>query len=214
MQLGIANPGNHKQNILGDHAWGQSGESSLYPVFPPTQFVADPQWVQPTTRSAQMKLVQKKIISTWQFLTILIIGLALAGCSIKLVADYDSTTFEEVISVGKKVDRFYGDLLETPVNERQYQKFTEKYVEIETDLRSLGTRNRARALNNESTQISDIILALWVKYKTNHAANNGYGNGIAKLDRDRFTRLFISAANAETAKKLDAGDKDPAQASK
>jgi hypothetical protein len=53
-----------------------------------------------------------------------------------------------------------------------------------------------------------------VKYKTNHATNNGYGSGIAKLDRDRFTRLFISAANAETAKKLDAGDKDPAQASK
>jgi hypothetical protein len=161
-----------------------------------------------------MKLVQNKVFSAWQILTILIIGLAIAGCSIKLVSDYDSTTFEEVISVGKKVDRFYGDLLESPVNERQYQKYADKYVEIETDLRSLGTRNRARALNSESTQISDIILALWVKYKTNHATNNGYGSGIAKLDRDRFTRLFISAANAETAKKLDASDKDPAQASK
>jgi hypothetical protein len=161
-----------------------------------------------------MKAVQNKGFSAWQILTLLIIGLALAGCSIKLVSDYDSTTFEEIISVGKKVDRFYGDLLESPVNERQYQKYADKYVEIETDLRSLGTRNRARALNSESTQISDIILALWVKYKTNHANNNGYGSGIAKLDRDRFTRLFISAANAETAKKLDAGDKDPTQASK
>ena len=160
-----------------------------------------------------MKIMQRNVFSAWQLLAILIIGLTLGGC-LKLVADYDSTTFEEIIKIGKKVDRFYGDLLEARATDRQYQKYADKYVEIETDLRSLYTRNKARALNNESTEISEIILKIWVKYKTKHAAGNGYGDGIAKLDRGRFTRLFISAADAETAKKLDAGDKDPEQASK
>jgi hypothetical protein len=161
-----------------------------------------------------MKIMQRNFFHALQILVILIIGIALSGCSIKLVADYDSTTFEEIIKVGKKVDRFYGDLLEAPATDRQYQKYAEKYVEIETDLRSLYTRNKARALNIESTEISEIILKLWVKYKTNHAAKNGYSDGIAKLDRERFTRLFISAADAEAAKKLSAEDKDTDKESK
>ncbi len=161
-----------------------------------------------------MKIVQRNVFSVWQLLAILGIVFALDGCAIKLVADYDSTTFEEIIKVGKKVDRFYGDLLEAPATDRQYQKYADKYVEIETDLRSLYTRNKARALNSESTKISEIILKLWVKYKTNHADKNGYGEGVAKLDRGRFTRLFISAADAEVAKKLDEEDKNPEKVSK
>lgn len=146
--------------------------------------------------------------------TILLASLALGGCAVKLVADYDPTTFDETLSLGKKVDRFYGDLLETPAGARQYKKYADKYVEIETDLRSLYIRNKARPLNDESTQISEIILTLWVKYKSNHAAKDGYPDGIAKLDRARFTRLFIAAANAEAAKKLTAAEKDPEKESK
>lgn len=161
-----------------------------------------------------MNVIQRNVQYAWQLLVVLIIGLTLGGCTIKLVADYDSTTFEEIIKVGKKVDRFYGDLLETPSADRHYEKYADKYVEIETDLRSLYTRNKARALNDESIRISEIILNLWLKYKTNHATKNGYGDGVAKLDRERFTRLFISAADAETAKKLDPDDKNPEKDSK
>jgi hypothetical protein len=144
-----------------------------------------------------------------RYLFILIIfALGFSGCAVKFVADYDSTTFNEIIATGKKVDRFYGDLLEVPGDNRQYTKFSDKYVDIETDLRSLYIRNKARPLNEESTQISEIILKLWVKYKDAHKKNDRYPDGMAKLDRTRFTRLFISAANAESAKKLSSDDKD------
>jgi hypothetical protein len=156
-----------------------------------------------------MKAISSAFRLFIQLLLLLIAGIAFGGCPIKLVADYDATAFEEIIKTGKKVDRFFGDLLETPASERQYRKYSASYVEIETDLRSLYTRNRVRALNTESSEISDIILKLWVKYKTNHASNNDYPDTRAKLDRARFTRLFISAADAEIAKKLDANDRDP-----
>jgi hypothetical protein len=109
-----------------------------------------------------MKVIQRNVQYAWQLLAVLIIGLTLGGCTIKLVADYDSTTFEEIIKVGKKVDRFYGDLLETPSSDRHYDKYADKYVEIETDLRSLYMRNKVRALNDESTRISEITLNLWL----------------------------------------------------
>jgi hypothetical protein len=136
------------------------------------------------------------------------LAFALAGCTVNLVADYDSVAFEEILKVGKKIDRFYGDLLETKSNERAYQKFGDRYVDLETDIRSLVTRNKARALNEDSTQISEITLKLWMKYKENHKAKDTYSDGNAKLDRNRFIRLFAAAAGAERAKKLDADDKD------
>jgi hypothetical protein len=148
------------------------------------------------------------------FAVLFVVAFAVNGCAIKLVPDYDGVTFEEIIKVGKKVDRFYGDVLETKSTDRPYQKFSERYVEIETDIRSLVTRNRARALNEESTQISEIILKLWVKYKDNHKLKDTYSDGNAKLDRNRFIRLFSSAASAEVAKKLDPDDKNAEKDSK
>jgi hypothetical protein len=140
--------------------------------------------------------------------------LGLASCSIQLVADYDATTYEEILRAGKRVDFFYGNLLEAPEKDRMYSKYSEKYVEIETDLRSLYMRNKSRPLNQESTEISRIILDLWVKYKQAHQNRDAYSSGIAKLDRGRFQRLFGSAANAEAAKKLDPGDRDSDKDSK
>jgi hypothetical protein len=138
----------------------------------------------------------------------------LASCSVQLVADYDSITYEEILRAGKKVDHFYGSLLEAPEKDRKYSKYSEKYVEIETDLRSLHMRNRSRPLNQESTEISRIILDLWVKYKDAHQRRDAYSSGIARLDRGRFQRLFGSAADAEAAKKIDPADRDEKQDSK
>lgn len=145
---------------------------------------------------------------------LLFLAFALGGCAVKLVADYDSVSFEEILKVGKRVDKFYGDLLEAKASDRAYQKFSDRYVEIETDIRSLVTRNKARALNEESTQISEITLNLWLKYKDGHKTKDTYSDGTAKLDRNRFVRLFAAAASAERAKNLDADDKDTAKESK
>lgn len=144
----------------------------------------------------------------------LLMAFALSGCAVKFVADYDSVAFEEILKVGKKVDKFYGDLLETQSDDRAYQKFGAQYVDIETDIRSLVTRNKARELNEESTEISEIILKLWIKYKDAHKEKNTYSDGTAKLDRKRFIRLFAAAASAEQAKNLDSDDKDATKDSK
>lgn len=153
-------------------------------------------------------------IRFWSVFCALLLGITLNGCFPKFITDYDGATFDEIITVGKKVDRFYGDLLEEPEKIRLYKTYAERYVEIETDLRSLQMRNQARPLNQDSTEISEIILSLWIKYKGNHATKNIYSTGNAKLDRNRFNRLFVSAANAEFAKKLGADDKNPDKDSK
>ena len=138
----------------------------------------------------------------------LVLSLAGAGCAIKLVSDYDSAAFEEILATGKKVDKFYGTLLETKPDARQYSAFSDQYVAIETDIQGIITRNQARALNAESTEIARSILGLMSKYKDRHKERNDYSDGNAKLDRGRFVRLFAGAASAEEAKKLTVDDKD------
>lgn len=144
----------------------------------------------------------------------LLFALVSTGCAIKLVADYDSAAFEEILATGKKVDKFYGTLLEAKVNDRKYATFADQYVTLETDIRGMVTRNQARALNSESTEISRLILKLFEKYKGLHKANDTYSDGTAKLDRNRLARMFASAASAEEAKKLTADDKNPDKQSK
>jgi len=145
-------------------------------------------------------------------LTLLLI--AAAACSVKFVADYEAATFEEILKTGKTVDRFYGDMLEAPESQRTYATYSARYVEVETDIRSLLTRNKVRPLNTESIKINETILTLWLKYKDNHQKTDTYRTGVARLDRNRFLRLFGAAADAEAAKRLPSDDKDSGKDSK
>jgi hypothetical protein len=145
-------------------------------------------------------------------LTLLLV--AAVGCSVKFVADYDAATFDEILKTGKLVDRFYGDMLETPEAQRKYAAYSARYVEVETDIRSLLIRNKVRPLNTESIKINETILNLWMKYKDNHQKNDGYRTGVARLDRSRFLRLFAAAADAESAKRLASDDKNSDKDSK
>lgn len=135
-----------------------------------------------------------------RFGVLLAVALALAGCQIRLVADYDQPTYEEILKLSKKVDQFYGNLLERAEEQRAYAQYSAQYVDIESDLRALVTRNQSRPLNKESTKISETILELWQKYKAAHQKTNGYKTALADLDRKRFHRLFTAAASAEIAK--------------
>ena len=156
-----------------------------------------------------MSLYHHRWKSRWSgAAALLAAALVMGGCQIKLVADYDQPTYEEILRLGKKVDQFYGALLERPEGQRAYAQFSPQYVEIESDLRSLVTRNQSRPLNKESTKISETILELWQKYKAAHQKNDGYKTALANLDRKRFTRLFNAAASAEIAKDTPPDDKD------
>ncbi len=128
--------------------------------------------------------------------------LMLSACTVRYVAEYDASITEEIIKLLKKVDMFYGELLETDVNNRGYENFKEKYIEIESDLRVLLVKNQIRALNKESTEQAKIALELWIEDKEEHKENNTVSDFIAKRHRGQFTRIFIAMAKGEKAKDI------------
>jgi hypothetical protein len=141
-------------------------------------------------------------------ISILLVLILTQGCVVKLVADYNAKVAQEIINVSKQVDQFYGELLETNVSDRSYDKYKDKYIEIEVNIRGLIIQNKARPLNEESISISVTTLEKWLKYKNSHKENNIYKDTLAKNHRKRFTRLFTAMSVAEEAKKMKAEESE------
>jgi hypothetical protein len=119
---------------------------------------------------------------------------------VRYVAEYDASIKDEIIRIAKEVDLFYGRLLDTPANQRQYDKSRDKYLEIEADLRALKMRNEIRALNKESTKQTQNTLDLWLGDKNSHKKLNTVDDATIKLHRRQFSRVFIAMAKGEEVK--------------
>ena len=135
-----------------------------------------------------------------QFISLLLLLSFFNGCHVQLVADYDQATVDSIINTFKQIDNFYVDLLNTPAAERKYEKSSNMYNIIESDLRVLLLKNSVRPLNEESTQMTQNILDLWIKYRNAHKENDGYKDALLNLHRERFYEMFSAMLKAEKVK--------------
>jgi len=139
-----------------------------------------------------------KIVVVFFFMTSLMAG----GCTVRYVPDYDASIKEEIVQTAKKVDLFWGALLEMDSTERAYDKFKDQYNEIETDLRGLVMKNEIRALNEESAKQAQIALDLWIEDKKLHKRNDRFSDFEAERHRKQYIRLFTAMAKGEEAKNI------------
>lgn len=135
----------------------------------------------------------------------LLFPLLLSCCTVQYVAEYDASVKDEIISVAKRVDLFWGTLLDSEATQRPYAQYQEQYNQIESDIRSLMMRNAIRPLNKASTRQGEIALKLWQQDHENHKANDTISDFIAKRHREQFTRVFTAMAMGEEAKNPAAG---------
>lgn len=130
----------------------------------------------------------------------------ISGCTVRYVADYDASITEEIVQLAKKVDLFWGALLDTKSSEREYAKFKDQYNRIEADMRGLVMKNEIRALNKESTKQANIALELWIEDRTIHKDTNGFTDFEARRHRQQFNRVFTAMAKGEEVKNTKSSD--------
>ena len=128
---------------------------------------------------------------------------SLCACSALQVSPYDAKAFADTEALAGDVMAFYGKMLELPLAERTYDKFSADYVSVEAKIRTMIVREKARPMNKESASISDDILTLWEKYHLRHREKNDYGDVLAKAHRNTMQRVFTAALKGEAAKKSD-----------
>ncbi len=136
----------------------------------------------------------------WLAILSLALVVSVIGCTVRYVAEYDASIKDEIVRIAKEVDLFYGQVLDTPTGERQYKKFKDDYLKIETDLRALEMRNEIRTFNKESTAQTKIALDLWLDDKENHKKDNTVDDATLKVHRKQFARVFVAMARGEGAK--------------
>ena len=134
------------------------------------------------------------------FLFFFLLLALVSGCTIRYVAEYDQSIKDETVAIAKKVDLFWGRLLDTPSADRKYEAFKDDYNEIETAIRGLYMQNEIRPLNKLSTKQVKILLDLWVEDKELHKANDTFSDFEAKRHRKQFFRVFTAIARGEEVK--------------
>lgn len=140
---------------------------------------------------------------------VLAVALALSGCAVRLVADYDAATEDALLRAYEKINALYDRLAESPLRERDYGPLAERYGAIETDLRVLLLRQRGREANSESIGIAERLLESWQSTRAEHKrrsaaegdAPSAYPDSLIALDRQQFDDHFKAAIAAEQAKK-------------
>jgi len=125
---------------------------------------------------------------------------ALTGCTVQLVADHDQQTEDEIIRLAREVDLFWGELLDTPEEERPYEAFRDDYNRLESDLRALVLQNEIRPLNAASTEQARTALELWREDRALHRAEDGFSDFLARRHRRQFERVFRAMALGEAVK--------------
>jgi len=136
------------------------------------------------------------------FIFLMVVALSAGGCTVRYVAEYDASVKEEIVQVAKKVDLFWGVLLDTDTSQREYDKFKGQYNRIETDIRGLVMRNEIRPQNEESTKQANIALKLWVQDRNIHKKSNTFSDFEARSHRKQFTRVFTAMAKGEDVKDM------------
>lgn len=150
-----------------------------------------------------MKSLNRNTAKTGLFLFVSLFFLF--SCRVTLLPEYNAEISKNIENTAKLVDKFYLLMVETTSEEnsgRSYDRFAEKYVEIEVEINSLLNQNKIRPLNENSTRICEITLELWQKYKEEHKTDNTLSNGLIRLNRKTFADLFFAMQMAEEGIKL------------
>jgi len=151
----------------------------------------------PVAISSQQKL--KRL-----FLFVFITSVIVTSCKVSLVATYDYMVAEKIEEVNKEIDKFYLVMLETTVNEngeRAYDKYSEQYIDIQLDLKSLLQKNKRREKNQETIQINQRIYDKWLEYKEIHETQNELSDADIEANMTNIDNMLNTMLAAEQFKK-------------
>ncbi|MBI2486322.1 MAG: hypothetical protein HYW01_05060 [Deltaproteobacteria bacterium] len=105
-----------------------------------------------------MKKIDTQFSRSFSYFVTLMLILAVTGCSVKFVADYDEVTDKSVTELQRKVERFLVDIQrKVGTDEAAYSKHTGFYDEVRVDLSAIRVRAAAREKNEITLEQLDLI---------------------------------------------------------
>ena len=140
----------------------------------------------------------KRLLAIWLYM--LVIGLTVSGCSIRLIADYDQKIDDGVTALQKKTEAFLIKLERTCQRpEGEYSNHISFYDEAKVELSALKVRADAVALNKlTSEQLKDLQNS-FEKMEEQHKL--GFTPIVVAKTRDILNTHFTAILKLEVGKK-------------
>jgi hypothetical protein len=148
-------------------------------------------------------MMRERTFSTWLrfFTAVVVLAATTAGCTIKLISDYDETTDKAVTQLQRKVDGFLVDMQRkagTP--EAAYARNAQFYDEARVDVDAIRVRVQAIPKNDITVQQITLIQDSLEKLEQLHKLGFSSPEEIAPL-RTAFDTSFTAILKLELAKK-------------
>lgn len=135
-------------------------------------------------------------------LCFLIIGLAVSGCTIRLIADYDQKIDDGVTALQKKTEAFLIKLERTCQEpEGAYSNHVSFYDEAKVELSALQVRADAIALNKLTSEQIEKLRDSFDKIEAQHKL--GFTPIVVAKTRNILNSHFTAILKLEVAKKKD-----------
>ncbi|WCN13917.1 hypothetical protein GV054_13375 [Marinomonas mediterranea] len=125
----------------------------------------------------------------------------LYGCSLQLVSPFDPTTESEIQQIEKDIDYFYLTMRSIPTDERLFAAYSNQYIKIDVQIRSLARRQLLREKNQETIKQTQILEAFWQQDMKDHKSKSVLSDFIIKRRLDQYHRLLNALLRGELAKK-------------
>jgi hypothetical protein len=131
-----------------------------------------------------------------------VLVLASVSCRVSLIADRDEVFVNRVLETARKVDLLYLQLMSADSAHLKYANFAEAWNNTEVEIRQLRLMAEAHPLNRESSQICNLLLETFTRYKNQHQKADIYSPALLPIHRDRLAEYFIALLSVEKAKEL------------
>ena len=127
--------------------------------------------------------------------------LMLGSCRVTLVPEYSAQLEEQIAKTAKATDKLYIDMADVAEQGRTYEKYRERYNEIESEINSIMLKNEARPKNTDFLVINRNLKAAFEEAKNYHKENSTLKNGEIKAYQASLAGFWKPLYIAEIALK-------------
>ena len=137
----------------------------------------------------------------------LCVFLCITSCKVIWVPDYNAKLEDQITKTAKANDKLYIDMLDDLPDKRTYDRYKEKYNDIEADINSIYLFNEARNNNNDLLVITNNLKEAFQEAKKYHKENNTLSNGEIKSYQATLAGFWKPLYLAERGLKINAPKK-------
>lgn len=123
------------------------------------------------------------------------------SCKVTLVPEYSAQLEEQIAKAAKANDKLYIDMMDVAESDRTYNKYSERYNEIESEINSIRLKNEARPKNADFLVINKNLKDAFDEAKTYHRENGVLKNGEIKAYQASLSGFWKPLYIAEIALK-------------